>query len=976
MPHALPRTSVRRVSLLLLLLVAGTLGCGQAEAPAAAEQQPSTQVKAVAKPAEPPLWELAVERLLAAGDREGASTVCDRVLAQEPKNAQALVWRALSHLQAAKTEQCHADLDAALAIDPNCADAWAAKGDVELAAHVNHEAARELYGRALELDPRCELALRARARSFAVQELHDEAIADYTKLIGMAESHADYFERCLAYVNLANYEAALQDVDAAIRLRPDDAMYFAERSIVHDTLKQFDAAMADATKAIELDPENAYHYWTRASLRIHAGDVDAGIKDWLAAIDLTPDHAGKHYEFRRPRNEHLSDDDLRHGEEQLKAILRDRPEMSEYVKPGDRLWTWAVRKLAGEDVGEPVYWDPRPLRHAPAAHQRPSKANVGVIQIANDPIIRGDGDGTAFEQCWAGLTFELHNMTFADEFDRASDAGESTELDKHNYVRSMSQIEDRAGQLHAAFYAHVFLPWAKEAGFTKSDPGTWMDRFPDIESAPPTDEFDAQYYSYYADGYEVYMSQEECKAGKHGEAKARLDTILSRPTMLEDDALASAHHWLGYAQLALGDETKALESFRQAVAYSDEWLGEFIYPVQGRKFISKAVESETTRDAGAHFLRGYAWGSLGDSDKELADLDKALEIDPQFVAARFHRATVYRYQEDIERCLADLNKVLEINPGYHYARTTRGGVFMEQRQFAKALADFNEDVRRRPDSAEALLFRAQAYTFNYDEDKALADLDAAIRLNERYDAAYSLRGSVKCDRGDIAGGMADFEQALKLNPEASDVYYARALKRIRLRDYAQALADLEHCLGELVEDAWVLAFKGEALVGQGDLDAAVAAAEAAIKLDSTLFLGHSVLGDVHKARGEFAEALADYDCAVEAMPDVPDPYLSRAKLFSECDDPQFRNLERAIADATRACEITESKDVDCLAALAACHAEAGDFAKAIEWQTKALETAQGDWKAQQEQALNALRANKTLRQAASEPQTTAPATQP
>jgi tetratricopeptide (TPR) repeat protein len=99
-------------------------------------------------------------------------------------------------------------------------------------------------------------------------------------------------------------------------------------------------------------------------------------------------------------------------------------------------------------------------------------------------------------------------------------------------------------------------------------------------------------------------------------------------------------------------------------------------------------------------------------------------------------------------------------------------------------------------------------------------------------------------------------------------------------------------------------------------------------------------GRVWAAKKEYANARADYEKAVELVGNVPgfnEYRTTLATLLAACPDATVRDGKKSLELAQRAYELLKGPTE--MAALAAAHAELGEFDEAVEWQEKAIAVA-------------------------------------
>lgn len=202
-------------------------------------------------------------------------------------------WRA-AHERASTGDRAGAvtELDAVLALTPNAPEVFLARGEFHLGlmhwaqALSDMSRAIELYGRSQEAVPalvyRSQLlwpAQRGKARAdidLAIQ-LDPKAPEAYFMLANMQRTDGQF-------------ENALQSIERCLLLKPKESRYRQTKGTVLADLGRLDASVIEHGAAIELDPTNPFAWASRALAELELQRFDKARDDARRAVSLFPGH--------------------------------------------------------------------------------------------------------------------------------------------------------------------------------------------------------------------------------------------------------------------------------------------------------------------------------------------------------------------------------------------------------------------------------------------------------------------------------------------------------------------------------------------------------------------------------------------------------------------------------------------------------------------------------------------------------------
>ena len=119
---------------------------------------------------------------------------------------------------------------------------------------------------------------------------YDDAIEKINEAIGLDPNNAEYHYFCGINKNLKKkYDEAIDDLSKAIKLDPDNALYYYRLCKNYSWKNDFGKAIENLSKAIELDPDNASYYTDLARLYCRTDEIDKAFESLNKAMSIYND---------------------------------------------------------------------------------------------------------------------------------------------------------------------------------------------------------------------------------------------------------------------------------------------------------------------------------------------------------------------------------------------------------------------------------------------------------------------------------------------------------------------------------------------------------------------------------------------------------------------------------------------------------------------------------------------------------------
>lgn len=178
------------------------------------------------------------------------------------------------------------DYSKVIAAEPKYANAYFNRGNVYFQMN-NFKNAVIDYDQYIQIEPNKPEGYGARSNARYKAGDRTGALADFDRLIVLKpDDEKIYYNRGVLLSEAGNTKGAIESFSKAIALKNDYEIAYLNRGLLREKAKDLKGAIEDLTKCLEIHPDDARTYRYRGNIRYNSKDTVGARVDWQKAADL------------------------------------------------------------------------------------------------------------------------------------------------------------------------------------------------------------------------------------------------------------------------------------------------------------------------------------------------------------------------------------------------------------------------------------------------------------------------------------------------------------------------------------------------------------------------------------------------------------------------------------------------------------------------------------------------------------------